>query len=52
MARAGHAPVGGGSMVVTLRLAETGDDGELSGEARALLRTAEERRSNFEELDS
>jgi spore germination cell wall hydrolase CwlJ-like protein len=51
LARAGQAPVGGGPMVVTLGLAETGDDGELSGEARALLRTAEERRSSFEELD-
>ncbi len=46
-----HAPVGGGPMVVTLGLAETGDDGELSGEARALLRTAEECRSSFEEVN-
>ncbi len=38
-------------MVVTLGLAETGDDGELSGEARALLRTAEECRSSFEEVN-
>jgi len=39
-------------MVVTLELAETGDDGELNGEAFALLKTAEKRKSSFEELNS
>lgn len=51
LARAGQAPMGGGPMVVIQGLVKTGDDEELSGEVRALLKMADERRSSFEELD-